>query len=485
MTAWPLVKLVDAPEPDARVRLDLNSAERWGTPGTYVDAAEFSLGYPLLDGDPTAVGSSYSYRTLGGTVWIGGSKAEALSVQAALWRELARPASWLMFQLTLQTPPVWARIYRAQSDAPLSLDQVDASGRQPDAWRIPLTLTADAFLYGERITHDPVTVTQTPTGDYPMRVVLPAIKGDAPTGLRVTFAPDITLNAGPGCAWLVGCLSGDASPAGEVVDIGTADGFTAQNGTGAPVSNAAYFGGEYRALVVAMDSGLLPRLTGQWNPPLGRYTVYLRYEIAAPVADETVLFRLQAQGPAGYQPTTATAIPVSALSTVTTTQGWVSLGDVSAPGGQAPLPDDAGFTTASVNFSLEVGTVSGAAVGGKIDAFLLIPVDAPSGLTTETLSLPSGSQALVGGVVQTLDADTGVSWSTDGSVLLGIPAVVGETGGYPFADPARVLNVLYVVALNKGATDTAPSITTLGAEADVTVSYHPRYLQLPGEAATP
>lgn len=480
MTAWPLVKLVQAPEPDARVRLDLNSADRWGAPGTYVDADAFSLGYPVLDGEPTAVGASYSYRTIEGVVWIGGNKAEALSVQAALWRELSRPSSWLLFQLSPLVKPVWAKIFRSYSDAPLSLDQVDASSRKPDAWRIPLTLTAEALLYGERETLGPVTITQSLTGDYPMRWDLPPIKGDAPTALRITIAPD----EGYWYAARVGVAASEAID-DLVTDIGLGDGFTAGSGTAAGSSDADYLGGSYRTVTIGTGANFVAnRLSGPLvTPPAGRYTVLLRCE-ADPIDSVTpnrYLFALGQAGASRYGPTVTLDTPFTD-PTAHTFQGWVNLGDFTFPVG-VNLPAGVTAPQAAPSIVLKVGTAAENAGVVRLDAIMLIPIGGQAVIGTSVIQTgdANGSQLLTGEILTAVwDGDSESFWQTlvsDGTVF-DDQDPVPHMGAFPAADPSAVQNRMTILP------DLA-AVTSATGEAEVTVSYHPRYLHLPGEAATP
>ena len=508
--------LVDAPHPDARVRLDLNGGDETGG-GPYVEADGFTLGFPIVDGEPTAVGASYGTRSASFTLRIAGEKSEALSVQATLWRELARPAAWLLFQLDRFTKPVWMRVYRAASDAPLSLDEVRVDPRSggpgslPDSWSIPLTLTAEALLYGQRVALDPVTMGNDLSGDYPMRWALPALKGDAPTGLRVTVAPTGAGDEGHTAGFLLGVVSSDVAVTDLLIDVGVGDGWTAGSGTSAPVTDADYLGGSYRTVTITTGGDLslgsaefATRITGtiEGLRP-GRYKVWHRCELDPIDPDDPQRYAfsfgqyangLVQWGPVVYQATGSLAPDaVPPIGTSAPFQGWVDLGEHTFPLG-VDLPVDLPEATdeLSVDVALSVGTVGGVGTA-RLDAFKLVPVDGPvirnatamvSQFEAETEGVVAPSPALSGDYSCTWDASvSGLAWMADAtSPVAGAPIL---RGGFPVADPGAAQNVLVAFPTSRGRSEEDDTGTAAAAEWVATVSYHPRHLHLPGEAPTP
>jgi hypothetical protein len=196
----------------------------------------------------------------------------------------------------------------------------------PDTWKITVPLVADAFAYGARVAMSTAQVVQSPadlTGPTrtAMRVVLPAIKGDAPTPLRVVLTPAATSAAGINAAWLVGCLTGLASMSDPVVDIGLGDGLTAGAGTATGSSNTAFFSGSYRAVTISAGANFLQRLSGNLSAvPAGRYKVLLRYEVDSdPSANKTYLFAFGTAPTSSFAPTYGTSVQLTMpLATPTT-----------------------------------------------------------------------------------------------------------------------------------------------------------------------
>lgn len=463
LRTWPLVRVVGAPDPGAGIRYDFNDkdadAER--------RVANLSLGAPTFDGDPRSLGAVYGYRAPVVTQRIKGSKLDALAAQGQLWRELLRSGNWLMVQLADEAKPFWLKTY--PTDLPvLSLDRVyvdTASGDPvalPDAWEFDVPFLADAFGVEDWVTLGPYTVTQSPDGDYPMRIVLPPINGDAQTGLRVEVDPEDSA-----WSWQVSTISG-SSLAYPFVDIGPTDGFTPHNGFSVGTFDSDYFGGSYRFGSVPGDD-FLQVLTGEFPAvPTGRYSVWLRLTNDS-VDDGTLLLGLDRNLTSGV-PLVGKTVSVPLASTDSGRQRWVFLGAFQFPPGVV-LPEDVTDSPGVVDFALNMGTPDAADV--YLEGFLLVPMDGRNVSAARTLRLdgPAGAP-LGGGSVGTFDGDDELYWVRDsgsGELVSCVPAI---DGGFPMADPAVEENVLYVMAIdNQGG-----AATNVGAESTVTVSYRPRKL---------
>lgn len=500
---WPLVKFVDAPSVSANVRMDCNDV----TASASRRVAGFDPGVPALTGDPDGVGQAFGLRQPTLTVRFKGSKANAMAALSAFSKEQMRWRNWVMFQPSALQQPVWFRTYRA-GFAPLSLDRVFVDSKTggstmlPDTWECAVPLAADPFAYGARVTIPTFQVIQGPvdlTGPTrtAMRAVLPAIKGDAPTKLRVKITPAGTNNTAAtyGSAWLLGCISGDtASITDPQIDIGTTDGFTAGTGTGGGTTDANYFGGTYRAVTIGAGSGVIGRLSGivTVSPPQGRYKVMLRCEADSPINVLTpYVFTFGVIQNLGtdytYAPSTVLPVGVGPGNPAETFTGWVDLGETTLPAGVGMLPADVSLPTVPLVFSLKIGTSDGSAGAVRLDRFKLIPVDggpawnsvmlAAEFLVNDPPSEPSGLRIAQSG---TFDGDDETYWTTvtltaTDYVFPGSPCLAG---GFPVADPAREENLLIVMATADGLAATTPKITSLNAQAAVDVSYHPRYLYL-------
>jgi hypothetical protein len=499
MSSWPLVKYVDSPATTATVRYDFN--DQAATP--VKKATEFDPGVPTLEGDPDAVGQQWGFRSLSITHTIKGTKAQAMAQLSLVAREQLRRTNWLLFQPAAAQQPVWFKTYRTGYQ-PITLEQVyvrvDGGGMAalPDTWKIVVPLVADAFAYGARVAMSTAQVVQSPADltsptRTAMRVVLPAIKGDAPTPLRVVLTPAATSAAGINAAWLVGCLTGLASMSDPVVDIGLGDGLTAGAGTATGSSNTAFFSGSYRAVTISAGANFLQRLSGNLSAvPAGRYKVLLRYEVDSdPSANKTYLFAFGTAPTSSFAPTYGTSVQLTMpLATPTTVvyRGWVDLGEFTLPA-DVSVPRDTTDTLPAPNpvpyFALKIGTAdSTAGAGLRIDAIKLIPIDGPTITSAKvvkaTWSGRGNPPINAGGIsmIGTFDGDSEAFWLT---YLGGLyPSQPVLQGAYPVADPAAAQNLLILMALNHGNGYTAATATTTTKDAQVAVdvSYHPRYLHI-------
>jgi hypothetical protein len=503
VSSYPLVKFVDSPAVGATVRLDLNDAAAAASRRV---EADFDLGVPTLEGDPDAVGQQFGFRSPRFTVQVKGTKANALAFVSALSKELLRRTNWVMFQLNAATSPVWFRTFRTGYQS-LPLDRVFASsttgGNAPagyvDVWRVEVPLVADAFAYGARVTQSAVTVGNNSSATNPLRVVLPALKGDAQTGLRVAVNM-AGLASGSPESWLTAVIGADSGTVTDtVVDIGTGDVFTAGSGTSAPstVGGTAYWGGSYRTVTISAAGGnLLERISGTLAaaPPPGRYKVLLRCQ-ADPINVTTAnrysfAVGQDVNGEKLYASTVFidTPVPVPSFNAPSFI-GWVDLGEIPFPFGNTELPADAPTTAPAPTLSLKVGTPAGVAGTVRLDAIKLIPVSGPkirkatflnSKLITGVNPATIGyfGMALATTDTGTWDGDSDVMWgavTASGVLRNGSPA---HKGGYPVADPSAAQNVLLSFPLSIPSSAGPNLSTSVLSTWDVVVSYYPRFLHV-------
>jgi hypothetical protein len=450
VSSYPLVKFVDSPAVGATVRLDLNDAAAAASRRV---EADFDLGVPTLEGDPDAVGQQFGFRSPRFTVQVKGTKANALAFVSALSKELLRRTNWVMFQLNAATSPVWFRTFRTGYQS-LPLDRVFASsttgGNAPagyvDVWRVEVPLVADAFAYGARVTQSAVTVGNNSSATNPLRVVLPALKGDAQTGLRVAVNM-AGLASGSPESWLTAVIGADSGTVTDtVVDIGTGDVFTAGSGTSAPstVGGTAYWGGSYRTVTISAAGGnLLERISGTLAaaPPPGRYKVLLRCQ-ADPI-----------------NVTTANRYSFAVGQDVNGEKLYASTVFIDTP---VPVP--------SFNAPSFIGC------GPKIRKATFLNSKLITGVNPATIGY--FGMALATTDTGTWDGDSDVMWgavTASGVLRNGSPA---HKGGYPVADPSAAQNVLLSFPLSIPSSAGPNLSTSVLSTWDVVVSYYPRFLHV-------
>jgi hypothetical protein len=504
MSTWPLVKFVDSPSATATVRFDCNDLQATAPR----QAVEFDPGVPTLEGDPDAVGQRWGFRSPSLTVRVKGTKANALATLSALSKEQLRRTNWVLFQLSADTQPLFLRTYRTGYES-LSLDRVDVDktsgrqGRTPDAWEIRVPLVADAFAYGARITVPTVQIVQSAadlTGPtrYAMRYVLPAIKGDAPTPLRVTVTPSASSTALDNSELMIGLISGSASMDYPIADIGTGDGFQAVSGsgTGSGTTDTAYFSDSYRAVTVASSAtpggNFIPRLASSTTffplvPRPGRYKVLLRCSAdGVTSAARSYVFALSIYSASGgtpqYAPSVTQVVNLNLKAITAVFVGWVDLGDFYFPSGSA-LPSDIISPTlgngVAAGYSLKIGTADGSAGTVRIDAIRLLPVDGPDVVSARYLKAWSPAVGITGSIAATFDGDSESFYAVNTTNGNNYPNRPRLTGGFLVADPAVEQNMMVVVAMAGGdGTTVAGKISSEDAQAALDVSYHPRYLHI-------
>lgn len=504
--SYPLGRLVSAPDPSATVRYDFSDHDAVAPRAIHADG--FTLGAPSLESGPTAISPLYGYRSLAFRHEIGGEKADALAALAVLSRELLRPESWMLVQVDAFTRPTWWRVLASGPEA-LSFDRVGVDpktgdpvpGRQ-DWWEIGVSLTTDPFGYGERIVLDTYTVGQNLASTYPMRVLLPTIRGDAPAALRVDVQA-ATDNAHTS-RYLIGAVSGE-SVTDLLVDVGIDDDWLAGTGVTGPTADATYVGGSYQTVTITDGIGpdlgsdyYATRVSGSVTLTPGRYKVLVRCE-ADPVDSTTPQrylfgFGQTVNGEVRWGDSVQQETPTTVgdpPSVAASFQGWVDLGDHTFPLGVS-LPPDVTPGSVSAAVSLRIGTFSGVGVV-RLDAFKFIPLDGldvswATLLTTrfeaEVTDVTHPTEPLSATASCTWDGDaadgSGLVWMTERPSGDLLASGVDLQGGFPVVDPAASENVLIAFATNRGRSDDADAGTSVDTEWDVAVSYQPRLLHLDG-----
>lgn len=470
--AYPLVKFT-ASAAAATVRLDFNVDS--GGMKTYPDADNFDLGTVEFDGEPDAIGVEYALRNITFDLVIEGTHAQALAQQAAVARELMRAENWLMYQQDASSDPVWFRTFRA-SPGSLSLDRVD-NERTLNTWVIGITLHAEPFAYGERVSLSSVTVNNNPaSGTNPCSWTTATILGDAPAPARVQVNPSNS-GAMPGYRWMVSHAALSAAYTPVFWQIGASDGWTAGTGTGASTANAAYSGGSYRPVTGSL--GLMAsRLSGNapTTPTRGRYKVLVRVARSDAVTEWALAFGQNVGGTYVYGDTVA--FPGDNVGT-TEMASWVDLGDFTFPRGAGQVPDGLVATPSTPNISLQAQATVGSASGEqlRLDCFMLVPLDITGQVGSSTLFSEFTRVGIdSSGGLGVWDGDEEAFWAFNSSSGLFTPMPKNE-GGYPVLVPGAT-NVFHLLQQANGneplfGEDATDSISVSTA---VVVSYHPRWL---------
>lgn len=470
----PVLQFVDGPSSTATVRYDFNS--QTATCRTLPLGGDgLDLGNPSYDGEPGGVGARYGYRPLRLTQRIIASKAVALARMSVLAKELLREGNWLRVQVDPTLGAVYFKTYRTEPGA-MSMEWSETAG----AWDVTVPLEADPFAYGAAEIIPTLQIIQAPADlagpvRGAMHTVLPAIKGEAPTPLRISLTP-ATGNANSGSTWLVGCIAGTTAMSDQLYEIGTGDTVTALTGTAAASADATCFGGTCRIVTIAAATpNLLPRFTMLTNPvvPLGRYKVMLR--CATNAAVKPFLFRV-GQVPSGG------AVPTYKPSVAFTNPGgsgqkfWVDLGDINLPFG-VDAPADAGGASVPREIYFDIGTADGTATTLIVDAMQLIPVDGPTVTKASLIRSRHDNSGFGVGHIGTYDGETEQFWKRLVAGLAFVDAPTALSGSLPDVDPAAGRNLLIVMATDSADTS-ATQITSLNAQLAVDISYYPKYLHV-------
>jgi hypothetical protein len=370
-SAYPLVKLMTAPDTAATVLYDFN-IEDGLTPlrRCRVEQDDFSVGVPALQGDPDSIFPQYGPRTVAFSVQVWGPKSYALGKVSAAARWLLRDNSWLMVQLSASMKPVWFKLYRPEPGA-LSFDHVDKTDTK-DVWRWTVSLPAEPFAYGAKVSIPQFTITNNPiSGTNKCFYQLPTILGDAPAPLTLDILPSSGTTWTGGRA-LIASAAIDPSLSYTGPIVWQASAFTAGTDTGAAVAtNPLYFGTGYREVSFTTTATAATRISGNapTTPPAGRFSVYARVGRS----DTSSKFQMRLGQNYGLGQTTwgDYAVFDRATSPAVDHAVWVPLGDFTFPLG-ADLGANLG-TVSTPSISLEMSRTSGTGAA-RINGFILVPV---------------------------------------------------------------------------------------------------------------
>lgn len=470
--AYPLVKFTATPAAAASVRFDFNVDS--GTMKTYPDADAFDLGGVQLEGDPDALSVEYGLRTITFDLVVEGTHAQALAQQAAVARELLRAENWLMYQQDASSNPVWFKTFRAEPGS-LSFERVD-NARTRNTWVIGVTLHAEPFAYGERVTLGAVTVNNNPaSGTNPCSWTTATILGDAPAPCRVQVNPSNS-GAMPGYRWMISHAALGAAYTPVFWQIGGSDGWTAGTGTSASTADAAFSGGSYRAVNASFTS-MFTRISGNApsTPTRGRYKVLLRFART----DTSAVWEFAFGQNVGANYIMGDTVTSSDSNQTSSWATWVDLGEFSFPRGVGQVPDDMAATPITPNIALQARQVFGSGTEIRLDCIALIPVDIAGqvqGSTMFTEFTRTGIDS--SGGLGVWDSDEEAFWAFNSSSGLYTPMPAIE-GGFPTLVPGAT-NVFHLLQQVNGndpffGEDATDSISV---STSVVLSYHPRWLYI-------
>lgn len=455
----------DSPSLAGVTIFDFNPAVKRVPPGQWLIRDTLDFGAPKLLGDRDAVDALWGERDITFKVRIGGSKTYALGRQAAMARamtNLVGGRGWLRVQLKPSTQPVWFRMYRPELGA-LVLENAAADG-DADIWDIPVSLPVEPFAYGAEVTllaaqtvnNDPTAATN------PMRLVLPAVPGDAPTPLRVTF------NSLPAPVTDHRFRISNVASLSQRLPIGLA----LATGLGpdtAPASVASAIGGACVSVSFTVAPGLANRVTSTLSSvPLGRYQVFVRAALDA----ETTTTQLQ-MSIGGATGALVPFVPNSRPFTPFVANGWtwVDLGAFTIP--RSPLPaSEPQNLSISPGFSLAAGRTS---VAGtlRLDHLLLVPIGGHDVVESRTICPSWPAAAYLTGHKVVVDGESSSVFGYDGSAPYNAQTEVSG-GAFVRGVPGQ-FNVLSIILHAQGGSGVSDDKALAQS---VTVTCHPKLLYL-------
>lgn len=399
-----------------------------------------------------------------------------------LMRAINQPQAWFLWQADSSHKPEWFRIL----DSVTEMDFRDTTTADPTldpVYTLQVSLLVESDGYGERVTLEPITVTNAALG-----VALPQIEGDAPTFARIDVRAlgdqswgtwRSLLNITP---VLPSCPLGAPGAPGEVVSnplppviTWEAEAFTLAAGsgnvTGSGLSgNAGVSFDETDGTWRLILSGSVPV-----KPPPGTYQVLARLSRSSTAGG----CRLRV-GHFGWDQPLDNRAPVWQPPSGSSQISWLTLGELSFPAGQ-PLE---GLTSGDMNTPNIRLYGRGLALGGAsnkivVDRFALVPVRLAEGGEGITLMSTWGTAGPLGDIP---GGGLWNSWRLDGDQRRnGLVAFDGPAwhasatpplpaGGFPVLHPGmRNLLTLVPHTSYKGSGSDA-----IGTSCQVTVSYHPR-----------
>lgn len=487
-------KIVREPERDAAVAFDFNPGIGSGawmhdrTDGFDLGDPGFSVAHDgsLIEGIRDIKLSYIETR----------SRSQAESTLGACARALTdTSAAWLMWQLDQFATPTFFRLHPS-SPGGLDFTWVDANNDDNRVWRWDVTLTADAFAYGERRTYEK-RVSYGLTGS---TWKLPDPSGDVPTRAKVEVTPTIApapANATDmtGCTPMVNFAAFPAGALPDGVQRWEAERFTPRNGYArgtAPLASGSRLSEHNDTTGIECPNASNTGFTGgicmsgaaPTKVPPGTYQVMLRIVNPATTTPVRPAFRVAAEGwgatastywqtwhcPTGAGPNSAFAYG-----------SWLNCGQLQIPVGVDPT----GLTIEEIDRPEISVYHRGDGTAGRvvIDQVLLVPVDPVTGsASTLFIAWATNSGPTVFGPmtiddtsyrVGNLDVLSGATpkWRSE--------AAPRAVGGYPILSPGKDnwLTFLWNVQRDN-PTQNMKTFDPHDLALNLKVSWTPRYLHL-------
>lgn len=468
---FPMLQLVASPDAGAAVLFDFH--DKTGSPPRHFLTEGFTLGSPEPDGPVDAIDPSWTDRTISFRLRVVGSETTVRAMHRLLARQLLGGSGWLRWQPNALTKPIWFETWRPESEA-LSFEHF-AANKTENVWTLPINIPAEPFAVGAWETISATTINNDPAhATNPCRMVLPAILGDAPTPLRISFNPSNPVEM-HGYRWMFAVHSGPTQRTPVVWQIGGTDGWTPGADTSATASSSAYSGGSYRTVSFATDATLQNRISGVAPSavPVGRYQAFVRTDRT----DNASVFslRMGQRVGVGYQFDTPATVTARTASTAANHACWVDLGEIALPAYAPPKGENPGFSIA-LDIALQVARVSGTG-SLRLDTIVLLPIDTPDTTAAATMfvNFPIiGIDDNGGGGVLAGDREAFWSYNELGFVA---PLKAELVGDFPVVVPGET-NVLTVLQQVNGprpfyGNDASDLLT---ASTVVTLTYRPYYL---------
>jgi hypothetical protein len=458
-----LIQFVDAPISSPTVLLDLNDDAKWGcrsynmSPPPLRRAATSSL---LRDGEYIS-SSAYGNRVIALDLDMNTTTQDLSATEVQkLARILDAPRSWLKFQPTGATAPVFFRTWRA--DAQTIEEVVAASAYR----KLSISIPAEPAAIGLREdTIAAVTVTHNPAaGTRGMFADTGTIKGDLATPMFLWLG-----NTVDNTEFMV--FATETAPAGGIY-YGQGEAGTNFNAdTAVSAANDALMSGagnNYARTTFATTTSFVSRLDIPITPlpPIGEYTVMARIRATA-----TMTVKLQASmKSAGNLGPNASRVNLSDNGEAAPTAPQiVNLGILAHPPllGTPTYGYATAITPAAASINIKAGRLSGS---GNLDYDYveLVP-------TGSMVAITAGSPTSAAGWVLDGINDDDYHISTT-SPFSGSPTLYGKvadtfsnrTGGIPMLVPNAVNRIHAIIGSKATVTDTHT----------MSVSYWPRYIYL-------
>ena len=471
-------QIVDTPDETAAVLVDLNDKVN-----TRIGKGQLSFGNPDLN--PGRVESTNGVREIRVPLTVQGTQAAAELTLVTIARTLASTSPrWMLWKQTPTSPPTWFRLIRSPlGELDLSLVPLDGTAKQ---WRWDLTLTAEAFSYGARVTGTHRLLYRRWAGGVDTDVLsarLDDVKGDAPARVRVDIKPTgsmagwspwVNITAVPESAWTsgptvwqaeaftpgTGYVRNEISYGGPDPTAGNPYNVLKTNGT----QNTQWAGAR-------CASGEAPTL-----PLPGRYALLVRL-ITAHTGAIAPSFRWGAvAGPDEILAPTWSTWRKPAKSRQFA--GWLNLGPFQFPAGMNPAglrPEEMVPPTITLWHRGD-----GVNADVFVDKLLLVPVELVEG-AGHNLTAGAPHEWYGAAANSTLRVDDMVRRvaivTRDAIPRYFITTPPKPGGGFPYVTPGfdNWITVLPNVGVLGG--DDSSGADTF----DVEVSYHPRYLHLAGD----